>query len=159
MSIQAVAWVLEHSGAALADRLVLIAIANHCDGRGWNAYPAIDLIAQEARVGRSTAIKSVQALELIGELTVERRPGRANIYGIPALMGSRIETPLPVQDLDGGVQDLDKRGPGSGPKPLRTVTQPSRTRGDLSMPPELPADVKAKGKEFFKQLRNGERPA
>jgi DNA-binding MarR family transcriptional regulator len=96
VSIQAVAWVLDHSEATLADRLVLIAIANHVDGKGWNAWPAIGRIASEARVDRRTVFRAIETLETAGELTVERRTGRSSIYGITAIMGWQDVTPQGV---------------------------------------------------------------
>lgn len=140
MSIQAVAWVLEHSQATLADRLVLIAIANHCDGRGWNAWPAVPRIALEARVDRATVYRSITALEEAGELAVERKPGRSNRYGIGALMGSQdatgqaevegsqIATGRGSQDATGGVANDHKRGRRMRPEPSLTVLEPLRAR-------------------------------
>lgn len=168
MSIQAVAWVLEHSEATLADRLVLIAIANHADARGWNAWPAVPQIAREARCGRATVFRALEALEEAGELVVQRRPGRSNMYGISALMGSQIETGEGSQIETGGVSSTHQRGPRLRPKPSVTVKEPSRARGreptDTSpipvstmpmLPPELPDDVKKRGAEFFRALRQG----
>lgn len=90
MSIQAVAWVLEHSEATLADRLVLIAIANHADARGWNAYPSVPLIAREALVSERTVYRALETLEESGELTIQRRPNRSSMYAIAALGGDNV---------------------------------------------------------------------
>lgn len=166
MSIQAVAWVLEHSQAKLADRLVLIAIANHADARGWNAWPSIEKIAEEAGVHEVTVWRSVKALEDLGELTTQRRPGRPNRYGIPALHPLQDATGEGLQDARGGPLAIRKKPlairkkapsemQGEPLEPSRTIaptTQPA-------MPPELPDDVKARGAEFFRALRKGERPA
>lgn len=157
MSIQAVAWVLEHSEATLADRLVLIAIANHADARGWNAFPSVRLIGTEARCGRSTVYRAIEALERSGELVVHRRPNDSNMYGIAALMGSQIGTGEGSQIGTGGVPNTRKRGPRLGPKPSVTVNEPARTHV-TPMPPPLPADVRTRGAEFFRTLRKGEHP-
>jgi hypothetical protein len=158
VSIQAVAWVLEHSEAKLADRLVLIAIANHADARGWNAWPSIPLIAAEARVEERTVYRALTALETLGELTVNRRPGRPSIYGITALMG--------CQEVRGGGSH-PVRGPRHlvRPSPDEMSPEPSLTVNEPAAPPlvglpaALPDDVKAKGAEFVRALRRGERPA
>ena len=159
MSIQAVAWVLEHSKATLANRLVLIAIANHADARGWNAYPSVRLIGDEARCGRTTVFRALEALEQSGELVIHRRTNDTNMYGISALMGSQIGTGEGSQIGTGGVPDRNKRGPRLGPKPSVTVNEPSRARACATptpLPPKLPEDVRARGAEFFRALRNGQ---
>lgn len=127
MSIQAIAWVLEHSSSTLADRLVLLAVANHADASGWNAWPAIDRLALEARVDRRTVFRAIESLETAGELVVERRPGRSNVYGVAALLpdrGCQDVTPEGVADCHGGVTSDPERGRILSPKPLRTVPKP-----------------------------------
>ena len=173
MSIQAIAWVLEESEATLADRLVLLAIANHADGRGWNAWPTVPQIAREARVDRATVFRALGDLEASGELCIERRRGRSNMYGITAMMGSQIATGRGSQDATGkgsqiatgGVANCDERGRRMRPEPSLTVNEPSRAPARAreaapttqpKLPPELPAEVRARGAEFFRALRTGE---
>ena len=163
MSIQAVAWVLEHSEATLADRLVLIAIANHADARGWNAWPSIGKIAEEAGVHEVTVWRSITALEKLGELAVQRRPGRPSRYSLPAIHPLQSATGEVLQDARGqGV--ASRKGPLASrkkplnrmqPEPSVTVNEPSRAH---ATPPPLPAEVRARGAEFFRTLRNGDHP-
>lgn len=169
MSIQAVAWVLEHSSAKLADRLVLIAIANHADARGWNAWPSIDKIAEEAGVHEVTVWRSVKALEELGEIVAERRPGRPNRYRLPALDPLQSATGEGLQDARGRPPAICNEPPASCKKPLnrmqpeplepsRTVAGARATTTQAAMPPDLPDDVKTRGAEFFRALRRGETP-
>lgn len=161
MSIQAVGWVLANSKSTLADRLVFIAIANHADARGYNSYPSVDHIAKEALVGVSTVSRSVANLERMGELVVIRRPGRANLYGIQALLDPpQIERGLPLSDREVPLSNTTRTPLKSRDITVVTVTQPSRERVDAhatpaQLPPELPEDVRARGAEFFKELRKG----
>lgn len=166
MSIQAVAWVLEHSEAKLADRLVLIAIANHADARGWNAWPSIEKIAEEAGIHDVTVWRSVKALEELGEIAVERRPGRPNRYRLPALDPLQSATGEGLQDARGEPPASRKKPLASRKKPLNRMqgepSEPSRTMAPTThppLPPALPDDVKARGADFFRALRNGEKPA
>lgn len=129
MSIQAIAWVLENSEATLADRLVLLAIANHADGKGWNAYPAIPLIAREARVEERTVYRALEALENAGELTIKRRPGRPSIYGITALMGCQDVRGEGWQDVRGGRHPARAWGDKLPPEPSLTVKEPATAVG------------------------------
>jgi biotin operon repressor len=166
MSIQAVAWVLEHSQAKLADRLVLIAIANHADARGWNAWPSIEKIAEEAGIHEVTVWRSVKALEELGELVAQRRPGRPNRYRLPALDPLQSAMGKGLQDARGGPPANRKEPLANRKKPLnrmqgeplepsRTVAGARATEGHPALPPDLPDDVKAKGAEFFRTLRRG----
>lgn len=85
MSIQAMAWVLEHSQAEGLHRLVLMAIANHADQTGTNAFPSVDQIAREARVHRATVYRALPALVELGELEIRRGgsgPGATNLYRV-----------------------------------------------------------------------------
>jgi hypothetical protein len=156
MSIQAIAWVLEQSEATLADRLVLLAIANHADARGWNAYPSVPRIAEEARVAEATVYRSLSTLEQSGELIVHRHPGRSNKYVIAALNPSQIERGNPSQIERGPLASTRKTPRKLRPEPSLTVNQPSRVRARNPMPPPLPQEVRAKGAEFFRALRTGD---
>lgn len=128
MSIQAIAWVLEHSEATLADRLVLLAIANHADARGWNAWPSIPLIASEARVDDRTVYRAIEALEKRGEIIVERRRGRPNRYAVALQRGDKLSGVHPWQDVRGPLTSTTKTPDILPGEPLRTVNEPSRAR-------------------------------
>lgn len=122
------AWVLEHSEATYADRLVLIAIANHAGPTGWS-WPAVPQIAREAGVDRATVFRAITMLEESGELTIRRRPGRASVYGLTAVLkGSQIATGEGVANCDGGVASARQRGRRLRPEPSVTITEPSRAR-------------------------------
>jgi len=91
MSIQAIAWVLDHSEAEGIDRLVLICLANHFNGRTGDCDPGMRLVAREARVGTSTVARSVARLEELGELRVDRGKGTAtNKYHFPRLVDNGL---------------------------------------------------------------------
>jgi len=67
MSVQALGWVLDWSPTKGAERLCLLAIANHADER-WEAYPSLETIAREANVTVDTARRSVRSLVRAGLL-------------------------------------------------------------------------------------------
>jgi hypothetical protein len=133
MSIQAVAWVLEYSETTAAERLVLLAIANHCDARGWNAYPSIDHIVAEARVARSTVFKAINILVELGEVEVTRGGGRGhrNQYRLP-MKRSEAATLFTVSNGD-SVQDLDSKGSEMETKRV-SGSDPGVRNGDLNGP-------------------------
>lgn len=162
MSIQAIAWVLETSRSELADRLVLIAIANHCDAH-FCCWPSIDMIAAEARVSRATVFRSVKQLVLLGELEVSpggRGKGRRSSYRVAHYQGSQDDT----VNLDSTVSSTHRKGvTGATHKPLGTVTTCAASanvpqtwvpEGSLQ---QLSEEEKRKGKERLRELPLRER--
>jgi len=87
MSIQAVVWVIEQSQSRLADRCVLISIANHCDRQGKNAWPSVDTISHEAKVSPRQVQLSLARLHKTGELSIARNqgPNGTNLYALPMM--------------------------------------------------------------------------
>jgi hypothetical protein len=84
MSVQAMSWVLDHSKSRLASRLVLLAIANHSNESGQNAWPQVSTIAREAHVGERQVQRSLVELVALGELFVwlQVGPRRSNVYQV-----------------------------------------------------------------------------
>lgn len=68
MSVAALSWVLEHSDARLADRLVLLSLADHAKSDGTCSWPSIDTIARHARISRRQAQYSLASLEESGAI-------------------------------------------------------------------------------------------
>ncbi len=106
MSIQAVAWVLEHSDARLSDRNVLIVLADEAASDGGSCHPSLRRIAKHARVHTDTANECIKSLEAAAETLVLRpakpAPGRVNRYLL--LMGRTAAEA--IADLDPTDPDL-----------------------------------------------------
>lgn len=99
MSVQAIAWVLEHSRSKGTARCVLISIANHVgpDGSGW---VHVRRVISEANCSRDSYYRAVSDAEGSGELARIHRGGggprlhdahRPNLFVFPAL--SDLEVP------------------------------------------------------------------
>jgi Helix-turn-helix domain len=114
MSIQALVWVIEHSQSRLADRCVLISIANHCDRDGDNAWPSIQTISHEAKLSVRQVQGSIARLSKMGELRVARNrgPHGTNLFSLPRLkvVNTTLLGKIPDQEMGGaesaGVQNL-----------------------------------------------------
>jgi hypothetical protein len=83
MSIEAVRHVLERSKTKGAQRLILIAIAEHADSNGI-AWPSIETIARLANCSGRFVKETIKKLKS-GELIIEKGGGRgrSNRYRIP----------------------------------------------------------------------------
>lgn len=114
MSVQAIAWVLDHSQARGSARCVLISIANHVgpDGSGW---VHVRRVCAEANCSHGTYARAVQEAEARGELRREVHGGgsarmhdahRPNLWTFPALAGEVPEPRDREQTQAGPSQDV-----------------------------------------------------
>ncbi len=87
--------VFDHSKSRLADRLVLLVIADRSDDEGVGCFRGRESIAHMAGVSPRQVTESVRRLKEMGELQVTLRPGQSSTYRVtladsatPALAGS-----------------------------------------------------------------------
>lgn len=106
MSTTAVAWVLDHSTARLAERCVLIALADEAASDGGSCRPGVRRLAQRAQVHTTTAVEAIPKLEKADEIRVLRpkTKGRGHHNRYLVLMGRTFDQA--VADLDPGDPDL-----------------------------------------------------
>lgn len=98
MSVEATAWVFDHSEVSSSShRLVMLAIADfHGDNGAW---PKVSTLARRARVGERTVQRAIAEAVRLGELTVQygTGPGGRNLYELTAILAPRqSDTPPPV---------------------------------------------------------------
>jgi len=96
MSSVAQSWVWKHSQSRGSVRNVLLRISDQAGHQGENAWPGIDTIAADCRIGRRQAQKCIRQLEELGELLVFPNAGgsrdcpadnRPNRYDLPMVPG------------------------------------------------------------------------
>lgn len=81
MSFDTVVWVLNHSDTKGADRLVLVALASHQNGRP--ARPSTGRLAHEAQVDATTVFRALRRLEEAKAIEIDRSGrgrGRTSLY-------------------------------------------------------------------------------
>lgn len=143
MSVRVMSWVWEHSDSEGIDRLVLLALADQARDDGGNAYPSIALLARKAKVSTRTVQRSIRALVLLGEVSVDMNAGKhgVNVYTIrmdPRLTDTGDDlTPPSVRHTS----QLDTVTPVT-PRGDNPVT---RTVKNHPLPPKPPADARAQG--------------
>lgn len=151
MSVQAMAWVFDHSESEGSDRLVLLAIANHCNAKEPAAWPSIATIAAEARVDRATVYRSLKRLVALGELNVVSGGNRGvtNLYTLPLVpVATRDSLPVATRVAagDGSRRNRATQNQKGTVEPCDTVKRP----------PPLPDDERRRGAAFVRYLRTGE---
>lgn len=180
MSVQAVAWVLEHSAARLGSRLALLSIANHAHPDGTQSFPSYDTIAKEARLSRRQAVRAVATLADEGHIFIDPKasPFGTNVYTITGLAPSDNLSPtrggngrwVVTNPANGEVtfptEPSDISGTNGGGNVTRTVLeltvpQPSKEQPDFGYLwehfPRKQAKIAAK-KAWDKAIANGADP-
>lgn len=155
MSITVQAWVYQHSEARLADRLVLLAIADEADDDGTGAFPSLRRIAHKARVAVGTASEAVRRLEAAGVLEVDRpeRTGRGHFNRYRVLMGpSEGSDTEPSGEPRNDQERAETRGnarPRGGTNPLtHQPTNPSSSQPSVELVLVEPSQEDAVGMVF-----------
>jgi hypothetical protein len=136
LSVQAIAWVFDHSEAELGARLVALSVANHADKFGRNAWAAVATYAGEAHLSIRQTQYALRKLVEMGELVNtgvhgSRADRRTRVYAFPR-MSDGAQNPHPVEP--DGVQSSTSRGAESGthgvhpiaPKPSLNRPEPSK---------------------------------
>lgn len=131
-------WVLDHSPTKGADRLVLIALANHAgknpNNGAWESWPGVELIAREAGLDRTRTVQDALArLEKAGaiqrvvngapdeRIRKDRRPNLYRVllsHGVTADGTPWVESAAagkPGRGDAGRHPDSDSRGDASRP--------------------------------------------
>jgi Helix-turn-helix domain len=84
-------WVWDHAGVAGTDLLLLLAIADHADDHGGNAWPSIATLAAKTRLDPRTVRRVITRLEAAGHLVITRRAGRSQTNRYTLLMTAPTE--------------------------------------------------------------------
>lgn len=136
MSVQALAWVLQHSEARNGARLVLISLANYAQDDGTQAFPSIETLCENSRLSRSAVKSALARLRADGSIVeTGRRSSGTAVFSI--VMGGQNQAGSDSARADSGAggSDSDAQGPDPDPDPYRTTT----TRQGLSNPDSVDA--------------------
>lgn len=142
MSFQSTAWVLDHSRASGADRMVLVVLANYGakhptdrDGRlAWEAWPSVERIAHEAGLAKpATARNILRRLEEGGHIETvpngcpdERIPKRRR----PNLYRILLDNPRECWEGCATCTPPGGRGNGGSPEPSGVTGTPLPVDGE-----------------------------
>ena len=144
MSVEVMAWVLNHSPTTGTDKIVLLGIANHADEHGGNAWPSVATLARYAGVSERSCQYALRRLVEQGHIVVHRQAGgtrstapdrRPNLYEV-VLSGVQPASPRGGS----GVQPASQRGATSFVRGVQPVApEPSLNRPEPSAGSACPA--------------------
>lgn len=133
MSVYVISWVLKHSEAKHAQRLVLLVLADHASSDGTDSYPSVRTIAREARLSETavhtalTKLKAAGRIEAAGEsewkTTVYRVQMNEGVESAPPPDSAPVEGADPAQTppADSVPKPSFKDKPPSEPSSLKAV--------------------------------------
>lgn len=156
-------WAVEAPCTSAGQKLVLLMLANHCNGHTGRCTPSHKLLALECCMGVSTLKGHLSALEAAGFIEIIRRQNE----GVDLPNQYRLNMPLPGQNLAGGGSESGRgRGqnlaaePGKknqekepGNTPLTPQGGESPKRADPLKPEGVPDQVWADFVAMRKQRR------
>lgn len=137
MSIKVMSWVWDHSNAAGAELLLLLAIADQANDDGRDAWPSIKTLAQRTRLDERTVRRVLKRLARSGHIIV--RPGggrRSNHYDV-IMTRQTDELSTPLADRHPGQNATPGRSPGH---PGRTARAPLAQLCQASPDTAMPSD-------------------
>lgn len=112
MSVRVMTWVWEHSRSRLSARLVLLAIADHANGDGIDAFPSQVQLMRKTGLSERAVQKAIGELVELGELHVSTGGGRGHTNRYRVLMVER-----PAEDVE-PVNPAEET-PFTGPNPAK----------------------------------------
>lgn len=140
MSVEATSWVWRNYTRGGTEKLVMLAIADHADRYGRNAWPSIATIAEYAAVDVRTAQRSLTRLESQGDIMIARQQGgtsrmrgdrRPNLYMLAKMPAPEEAVDGVTFDLHGVTVDLPRGDTATPPeRPLRTSTRTTPLSAD-----------------------------
>jgi len=141
MSVQATSYVWEHSQQKGAGLLLMLAIANIADTRGF-AYPGIKRLSTDIRMSERNTQRLLHELERSAELEIRRGAGPhgTNLYWIKMndtlpLFGERGAARVAAVLAGGGGDNLTPDNLAGDKTPPKGVTKRA-SRGDTALSPE-----------------------
>ena len=132
MSIEAVRHVLERSKTKGAQRLILIAIAEHADSNGI-AWPSIETIARLANCSGRFVKETIKKLKS-GDLIIEKGGGRgrSNRYRIPLETVNSASPITESERVNSETQRVNSDAQKGEPQFTRTIKNHQRTTNKRS---------------------------
>lgn len=152
MSVQAISWALEQQIVTDASaRHVLVALANHADNTGRDAYPSVNLLCRYTGLKRRTVLDKLKLLQDVGvvargdqriaEAKIKRADRRPVVYDIRIDLG--VDKFLVTDEKESGHRGADpaprrkSRDADAAPRFDDGVQMPAERGADSAPKPSL----------------------
>jgi hypothetical protein len=127
--------VFESKTLGPTERLIMLALADHCDDAG-RCYPSNARLCERTGLSERAVRTNIRALEEAGYLVVQLGVGQggANVYHVRPAGGQEMPPAgnAPGRKCREGGQEMPPDGAAGAPKPSRTINEPSnKTREAL----------------------------
>ena len=136
MSFEAAAWAIKAKTETATEKLVLILITDCISTETGIGWPSVDYLSEHAMCSVRTVQRSIRSLEKQGMLSVEVKPGRANIYRVP----TSVNVP---QRISRSINDSDPRQSDRGDMGVRGGCHPCQGGVTRESPQAAPALAKS----------------
>ena len=134
MSIHVLSWVMKNSPTRLADRLVLIVLADQSrSDDGTSCYPSVRLIKDEANLSERQVQMSLRALEQSGQIVTERGGGREHTNAYRVVIDHTESAQLKAKRVQ-DVQGAESAPPSKGRRVRPERVQNSAVKGATVAP-------------------------
>lgn len=120
MSYRVLDWVEQHSASRKGEHAVLVALANMANDDGY-CWPKVETIAQRTGLSVRTVKYKIKALEALGELVVERQPGRGLRTSFRIIIGGKGAESAPFPRKK--VQSTTEKGAKYDTKKVQSTTE------------------------------------
>jgi hypothetical protein len=142
MAINVSEWVWEFSRSTGTTKLVLLAIADHADPTGDNAFPSVARLCARTGLSERTIHAATRELVRLGELEIDRHGGRrgTNLYRIWMWPGTDAPQDLREEPQDSPDTPQDPRGADPAGHTEDTAPDTADSAEGTADPAVTPAD-------------------
>jgi len=145
MSAQCMGWVLRHSKQKGSALLVLIAIADHADPDGKNAWPSVKTLAKFSRLTERAVQYILRKLEEQGDIVCRQGAGPYGSNAYEVIMAGDANFSVGVQSLQGGENFAGVQNSAPGGETAIAPNPPGNPSENhlSSLPPQPPRKRKS----------------
>ena len=130
MSIAAIQWAWARQGCSPGAKLLLLALADHCNGttNGCECWPSLDRLMDLTGLSRSSVCKYTNELERLGHIRRNRSSGRTSTVYNLMVQQSATRTVEDVQQSATRTPTVRHTDSNSPPHGLEAVIEPGKNQ-------------------------------